>query len=89
MTIPPELGGLGSLLAEAAAGAPPARMELDQAHCTVQTKLRRVLRMHQAGALDGARILLLGDDDLISVALAGFQREVGGAIRRGTARSSG
>lgn len=82
LAIPPELAGLADRLAPAATGAPPARMELDQAHCTVATKLRRVLRMHQAGALDGTSVLLLGDDDLIAVALAWFQREIGGAIRR-------
>lgn len=82
LAIPPELARLSDLLDPAAAGAPPARMELDQAHCTVATKLRRVLRMRQAGALDQASVLLLGDDDLVSVALALFQREFGGAIRR-------
>ena len=34
------------------------------------TKIHRVLRMHQAGALFGQRIILLGDDDLGSVAIA-------------------
>jgi N4-bis(aminopropyl)spermidine synthase len=31
-----------------------------------------VLRMHDAGALDGKRIIVLGDDDLTSLALAAF-----------------
>ena len=55
---------------QAAAGAPEAKPELDQTHCTVDTKIRRVLRMHEAGALAGRRILILGDDDLVSVAIA-------------------
>ena len=49
--------------------APRARMELDQCHCTVETKLRRVLALHEADALVGRRILLLGDDDLTSLAI--------------------
>lgn len=57
--------------------APPARLELDQCHCTFQTKLRRVLALHEADALVGRRILLLGDDDLTSVAIAAAVRELG------------
>src|SRR5580693_3810202 len=59
-------------LERAAAAAPAAKPELDQTHCTVATKISRVLAMHEAGALDGSRIILLGDDDLISVAIARF-----------------
>jgi N4-bis(aminopropyl)spermidine synthase len=66
------LAGLAARLEQAAAGAPGAKLELDQTHCTVDTKIRRVLRMHEVGALIGRRILLLGDDDLISVAIAAF-----------------
>jgi predicted methyltransferase/DNA-directed RNA polymerase subunit RPC12/RpoP len=47
-------------------------MELDQTHCTVATKIHRVLRLYDAGALDGRRILLLGDDDLVAIAIARF-----------------
>ncbi len=82
LRLPPELDPIAEMLASAAAGAPAARMELDQTHCTVPTKLRRVLRMHQAGALDRTSVLLLGDDDLISIALALFQKLIGGGIRR-------
>ena len=83
LPIPDELAGLAAELDAVAAGAPAARMELDQAHCDVPTKIRRVLRMAQAGALDGRRILLLGDDDLIAVAIARYARTagVGGIVR--------
>ena len=37
--------------------------------------------MHEAGALAGQRILLLGDDDLVSVALAVFAGHAGAAAR--------
>lgn len=82
LRIPDELAPLSAELAQAAAGAPPARMELDQTHCTVATKIRRVLKLHAAGALAGGRIVLLGDDDLIAVAIAGFARLTGTRIAR-------
>jgi N4-bis(aminopropyl)spermidine synthase len=74
----------GGPLQAAAAGAPGAKTELDQTHCTVATKLARVLRLHEARALAGQRILLLGDDDLIAVALAHVLAAAGrpAAIRR-------
>ena len=84
VVVPPELAGLAATLQQAADGAPGAKTELDQTHCTVTTKLSRVLKLHAAHALAGQRILLLGDDDLISVALAQFAAWSGnpGLIRR-------
>jgi N4-bis(aminopropyl)spermidine synthase len=70
LVAPAELAGLAGELEAAAAGAPAAKPELDQSHCTVATKVHRVLSMHAAGALVGQRILLIGDDDLICVAIA-------------------
>jgi predicted methyltransferase len=64
-------------LARIADDAPAARVELDQCHCTPKTKLRRVLALHAAGAIAGRRILLLGDDDLTSIALARFVEHLG------------
>jgi len=78
LAVPEALAGLTAVLERAAAGTPQARPELDQTHCTVSTKIRRVLRMHEAGALTGRRILLLGDDDLVSVAIAAFAAALGG-----------
>jgi N4-bis(aminopropyl)spermidine synthase len=84
LVVPEQLARLTAELELAAAGAPAARPELDQTHCTVATKIHRVLRMHESGALTGQRILLLGDDDLICVAIAYFAAMVGaaGSIRR-------
>jgi predicted methyltransferase len=65
-------------LTVAAEAAPEAKPELDQTHCTVGTKISRVLAMYEAGALAGTRILLLGDDDLVSVAIARFAALDGG-----------
>jgi predicted methyltransferase len=71
LRIPADFAALADELEQAAIGAPQARVDLDQSHCTVLTKIRRVLFMHQAGALGaGARIVLLGDDDLVSVTIA-------------------
>ena len=78
--IPDQLAALTAELEPTAAGAPQARMELDQTHCTVATKIHRVLRLHEVGALDGRRILLLGDDDLIAVAIARFARLTQAAV---------
>jgi predicted methyltransferase len=72
VAVPPGLAALADELERAAAGMPAAKLELDQTHCTVDTKIRRVLRMHEAGALAGQRVIVLGDDDLISLAIAAF-----------------
>lgn len=72
IALPPAVARLRRGLAAVAESAPPPLVELDQCHCTPKTKLRRVLAMHEADALAGRRILLLGDDDLISVALLRF-----------------
>ncbi len=49
---------------------PKADVTLDQTPCTPQTAVRRALHMYQAGALEGKRVIFLGDDDAISVAVA-------------------
>ncbi|HVU76062.1 MAG TPA: bis-aminopropyl spermidine synthase family protein [Gaiellaceae bacterium] len=67
---------LVAALASLAADAPPPRSELDQSHCTVETKARRALFLQRAGALAGRRVLFLGDDDLTSLAV----RQVGAAV---------
>src|SRR6516164_7018645 len=81
LAVPEPVAALTGVLERAALGVPAAKLELDQTHCTPDTKLRRVLAMHEAGALAGQRILLLGDDDLVSVALAAFARHAGSAGR--------
>ena len=52
--------------------APRTRVELDQAPCTPATAMRRAALMHRAGAVEGKRILILGDDDSISLALTAY-----------------
>jgi len=72
VVIPGAVAALAAELEQRSAGIPGAKLDLDQTHCTVDTKIRRVLHMHEAGAVDGKSIILLGDDDLTSVALAAF-----------------
>jgi predicted methyltransferase len=72
-----ELKPLLEEMKEIAWAAPPARPELDQCHCTPETKLRRVLALHEADALVGRRVLFLGDDDLASLALDRVVRRLG------------
>jgi predicted methyltransferase len=47
---------------------PAALPQLDQAHATPETSLRRALYMQEEGDLGGRAVLFLGDDDLTSVA---------------------
>lgn len=56
---------------------PPVDVTLDQAPCTAETALRRALAMVDAGAVDGRRIVILGDDDSVSLALALVARSLG------------
>lgn len=76
IALPPAVARLRRGLAAVAEAAPPPLVELDQCHCTPKTKLRRVLALHDAGAIADRRILLLGDDDLIAVALLRFARQL-------------
>jgi predicted methyltransferase len=77
IVVPPGLAPLTRELSRAVRGGPPARLELDQCHCTVDTKLRRLLAVHEAGALVGRRVLLLGDDDLTALSLQLLVRDHG------------
>lgn len=59
---------------------PAADMAIDQSHCTAETKVRRVLALLAAGALPGGSLLLIGDDDLVSLAVAVVGDVLGGPI---------
>lgn len=83
ISIPRQLDGVVRELRTVAALAPAARADLDQCHCTVETKVRRVLAMYEAGALGGRRLVFLGDDDLTSLAVRLVAERLGrpGALR--------
>jgi predicted methyltransferase len=83
MTLDPDrLDGVRERLAASAEAAPAVSVDIDQSHCTVETKVRRVLALHAARALLWRRVLFLGDDDLTSLAVAevahhaGFARDL-------------
>lgn len=75
--LPEPYAALAGRLDELLAGVPAADRALDQAHCTVETKLRRVAYLQDAGALSGQSVLLVGDDDHLAVAIALAARALG------------
>ena len=73
--------GLGRLRREIRRATEPARRRgSSSTSATARSRrLRRVLALHEADALVGRRVLLLGDDDLTSVAIGVAVRELGSA----------
>ena len=66
--IPSEYNDLLKRLREISELRPSALPQLDQAHATPETSLRRALYMQEEGDLGGRAVIFLGDDDLTSVA---------------------
>jgi predicted methyltransferase len=64
-SLQPTLERLSAILAT----APDTDVTRDQTPCTPATALRRALLMLSSGALEGRRVLLLGDDDSVSLAI--------------------
>jgi hypothetical protein len=75
--VPDDLWPIVEYQAEVEAASPMVRVELDQAHCTPETAVRRALLLAEEGALEGGRVLLLGDDDLLSVAISSVAHHLG------------
>ena len=48
---------------------PSVDVTLDQTSALPESSIRRALYMHQSGALEGKRVILLGDDDSVSLAI--------------------
>jgi predicted methyltransferase/DNA-directed RNA polymerase subunit RPC12/RpoP len=74
-----ELRGAVARLAALTADAPSVDVTLDQCPCTPETAILRALLMQKTGALEGRRVLILGDDDSLSLAIG----LVGHALGRG------
>ncbi|MFD5267503.1 GNAT family N-acetyltransferase [Streptomyces sp. NPDC058335] len=70
LVIPDVLEEAVRRLSDLMESGPAADMSIDQSHCTPETKVRRVLALLAAGALPGGSLLLIGDDDLVSLAVA-------------------
>jgi predicted methyltransferase len=82
--IPGDLRGAVERLAALIAEAPPVDVTLDQCPCTPETAILRALLMLETGALEGRRVLILGDDDSVSVAIGMVGRALGkGDLTRG------
>jgi N4-bis(aminopropyl)spermidine synthase len=77
IVIPDSLQPVVARLAEIVARAPSVDVTLDQAPCTPDTSVRRALLMLHNGALEGRRLLLLGDDDSVSIAIGLLGRALG------------
>ncbi|HXM53787.1 MAG TPA: bis-aminopropyl spermidine synthase family protein [Candidatus Dormibacteraeota bacterium] len=69
VVLPAAYAALAGRLEALLEGVPAVDRALDQAHCTVETKLRRVAYLWDAGALSGRSVLLLGDDDQVAIAI--------------------
>ncbi|MBA0050619.1 GNAT family N-acetyltransferase [Streptomyces sp. AJS327] len=70
LVIPPTLSEAVERLTKLMEAGPGADMSLDQSRCTPETKVRRVLALARAGVLPGGSLLLVGDDDMVSLAVA-------------------
>lgn len=70
---PARWGRILACLEEVHRTNPPVDTTLDQSHGLPETALRRALLMYREGALEGKDVLLLGDDDLVSVAIGLIQ----------------
>lgn len=55
---------------EIVASRPPAIIQYDQGYVTVETAISRIAHLAQRGDLEEKEIIILGDDDLVSIAAA-------------------
>ena len=67
--IPVVLKDICKCLADISARRPKVDVKLDQSHATPETVLRRAVYLYEHDALEGRNLLVLGDDDLTSVAV--------------------
>jgi len=57
---------------------PPVDTTLDQAPCTAETALARAALLYRSGALEGKRVVILGDDDSVSLAIGLVGKAIAG-----------
>jgi len=77
LVVPPKLQDAVDRLAALIADAPSVDVTLDQCPCTPDTAILRALLMLETGALEGKRVLVLGDDDSLSLAIGFVSRALG------------
>lgn len=77
-----ELSEVVRKLERAFGQGPAVNVTLDQAPCLAETSMRRALYMYQHGALEGKNVIILGDDDLVSLAVAFLGQALGSRLAR-------
>jgi predicted methyltransferase len=60
--------------------SPTIDVTLDQAPCLAETSVRRALCMYQHGALEGRHVVILGDDDLVSLSVGLLGQALGSRL---------
>jgi predicted methyltransferase/L-amino acid N-acyltransferase YncA len=69
VVIPPEFRPALEKLERYFNQRPPVDVTLDQTPALPDSSIRRALYMHQSGALEGKSVILLGEDDSVSLAI--------------------
>ena len=80
--VPDDLAGIQDRLSEICESRPPVDVSLDQSHALPETSVRRALYLQENDALEGRDIIVLGDDDLTSVAISLVSKSLSLRIRR-------
>ena len=68
--IPPDLASIVGRMEAFGEARPTVDRLLDQSHATAETAVRRALFLYENDALEGRSVIVLGDDDLTSLAIA-------------------
>jgi len=78
LVVPPAFEGVLEQLTRIAEERPPASQEFDQGSILPENSVLRVVALYERGDLEGKDLLILGDDDLTSVAaaLTGLPRRI-------------
>jgi predicted methyltransferase len=82
IVIADEVAGIVGKLERVFRSRPTVDVTLDQAPCIAETSIRRALVLYAHGALEGKDILLLGDDDLVSLAIGFLGQVLGASLAR-------
>ena len=68
-TLSPDMDDLLRRMSRICEGRPEVDRTLDQSHATPETALRRAVYLYENDAVEGRDIVILGDDDLTSLAI--------------------
>ena len=80
--VPDDLAGVRDRLSEICEARPSVDVSLDQSHALPETSVRRALYLQENDALEGRDVIVLGDDDLTSVAINLVSKSLSLRIRR-------